>query len=291
MKRPFAGWLGLVFAFWMRSALGAEEAQSVHLINQHADFRAVYAPGTTNELYLVVHDSDGQTNYASTNVVLVVRESARTEIPPGFETFGEAGSPIWILPASQDPQLLYLGISGEGLPSGTFADPPVMELKAVQAPGWFFVWQFGSGGDLNLRMDSRNGIGTEDAMPIIAGSHAHVNWGFTRNGVFEVTLQMKGRLAGSATNLVTQPSIFRFEVEPVPVGPAAPAVLSNVIAVEGQLRCDLTGEPGALYQLQSSFDLVSWSDVERVTAGSSALPVSVALPVDGRPLFLRATNP
>lgn len=284
-------WLGLVLALWTLGVRSADPDPTVRLTDEHVDLRVLYAPGTTNELFLVVHDGDRRTNYASTNVVLVVREAARTEIPPGFEQFGEPGSPIWILPSSQDPQLLFVGLSGEGLPSGVFAEPPVIHLRSVQASNAFFLWQFGPGGELNLRMDSRNGIGPDDAVPVLVGSHSHFNWGFTSNGVYEVTFQVEGRLIGASTNLVAQPTTFRFEVQPVPIGPTAPAVLSQVSTDGTHLRCELTGDPGSVYQVQSSADLMTWTTVERVTASSTPVPVSVPLGSAGDPLFLRAVNP
>ncbi|MBN9691535.1 MAG: choice-of-anchor M domain-containing protein [Verrucomicrobia bacterium] len=281
-------WLGLL---WAVVAWGAEPGERVRLTNEHVDLRIIYAPGTTNELYLVAHNGDSRTNYASTNVVLVAREPAETTIPPGFEQFGEPGSPFWILPSSQDPQLLYLGISGEGLPAGTFDSAPVVHLRQVQAPGWFFLWQFDPGGNLLMRMDSRNGIGPEDAVTAQVGSHAHYNWGFSSNGVYEVTFQVEARLAGATTNLTAQLTTFRFEVEPVPVGPASPAVLSVVVADATHLRCQLTGDPGATYQVQSSLDLTTWTNGELITAGASPIPVAVPLPAGGGPIFLRALNP
>jgi surface-anchored protein len=282
----------LLALLWAVMAHGAAQSnEPVRLTNEHVDLRIIYAPGTTNELYLVAHDSDSRTNYASTNVVLVVRESAETTIPPGFEQFGEPGSPFWILPASQDPQLLYLGISGEGLPAGTFASAPVVHLRQVQAPSWFFLWQFDPGGNLLMRMNSRNGIGPDDAVAAPVGSHAHYNWGFSSNGVYQVTFQVEGRLIGATTNLTAQPTTFRFEVEPVPVGPVSPAVLFAVMADATHLRCQLTGDPGANYQLQSSPDLMTWTNVELVTAGASPIPVAVLLPVGGGPLFVRALSP
>jgi surface-anchored protein len=283
--------LGLVFALWTLGVRSADTGEPVRLTNEHVDLRIVYSPGTTNELFLVAHDGDGRTNYAATNVVLVVRESAKTEIPPGFEVFGQPGSPIWILPSSQNPQLLYLGLSGEGLPSGTFAEPPVIHLRSVQAPNAFFLWQFGPGGELNLRMDSRNGIGPDDAIPVLVGSHSHFNWGFTSNGVYEVTFQVEGRLIGATTNLFAQLTTFRFEVEPVPVGPAAPALLSQVFVDATHLHCELTGDPGVPYQVQSSPDLTVWTNVERVTASSAPVPVLVPLSGAGDPLFVRAVSP
>ncbi len=281
----------LIVAFWAAVAWGAETGERVRLTNEHVDLRIIYAPGTTNELYLVARDGDAGTNYSSTNVVLVVREPAETTIPPGFEQFGEPGSPFWILPSSQDPELLYLGMSAEGLPAGTFAEAPVVRLRQVQAPGWFFLWQFDPSGTLLMRMDSRNGLGPDDAATIPVGSHAHYNWGFSSNGVYEVTFQVEARLAGATTNLTAQPTTFRFAVEPVPVGPATPAVLSDVVADSTHLRVQMAGDPGAIYQVQSSPDLTTWTNLELITAGSSLIPLSVPLPAGGGPIYLRALSP
>ena len=139
---------------WLLSVQGADGLDRIRLSQDHVDLRIQYQPGSTNELELMVRDRDRATNYATTNVVLVVREMAETPIPSGFEQFGEPGSPLWILPASQDPGLLFLGISGEGLPSGVFAEPPAIRLREVRGPGWFFLWQFDPSGGLNMILDS-----------------------------------------------------------------------------------------------------------------------------------------
>lgn len=289
----------IAFRLWILGfALGlsqfgaaAAAGDPVPLTREHVDLRILYAPGTTNELYLVARDEDGATNYASTNVVLVVRRAGETVIPPGFEVFGEPGSPFWILPASQDPEVLYLGVSAEGLPRNVLAEPLSIRLVRVQAPGWFFVWQFDPDGSLDMKMDSRNGIGPADVIQPIVGSHGHFNWGFSSNGFCDVTFRVEGRLLGATTNLTAADTTFRFAVEPLPPNPPEPAFLSQVVASAGQLTCELSGTAGAIYRLQMSPDLVKWEDGPAVTAAELPIAVSVAIPQSDATIFLRAVSP
>jgi len=283
-------WFIALSLLWV-AVRGASFGDRIALTHQHVDLRLLYSPGTTNELSLVARDGDAGTNYASTNVVLVARAAAETTIPPGFEQFGETGAPFWILPASQNPELLYLGVSAEGLPRGTFDELILVRLVEVRAPGFFFLWQFDPGGNLEMRMDSRNGIGPTDQIQPIVGSHAHFNWGFSSNGLYEVTFQVEGRLLGATTNLTAAPTPFQFAVEPIPIGPPQPAMLQNVSAVDGQLRCDLLGEPGFSYQVQTSSNLLTWSQGPVVVAAVVPVPVSVPLSPSEATVFLRALAP
>ncbi len=285
--------LGLIAVLFLGSLIPAAKAETdrIPLTHQHVDLRVHYSPGTPHPLYLVVSDADAGTNYATTNVVLVVRAPAETTIPPGFEQFGEAGAPFWILPASQDPELLYLGVSAEGLPRGIFEEPLSIRLTGVEAPGWFFAWQFNPGGGLEMRMDSRNGIGPDDRIQPVVGSHAHFNWGFSSNGFYALTFEVEGRLSGASTNLPATETTVLFAVEPLPDEPPSPAVLAAVAFADGWLTATLTGQPGAIYQIQTSEDLLAWKDVFLVTAAATPVPLSVPVPEEGDALFLRARSP
>lgn len=272
------------------SLRGAAVSERVWLSREHVDLRIQYRPGDTNELELVVRDRDRATNHASTNVVLVVREGAQTPIPPGFEQFGEPGSPLWILPASQDPELLFLGISAEGLPSGVFAEPPELRLREIRAPGSFFLWQFDPSGGLNMVLDTRRGIGPESVVRPALGGHGHYNWGFTSNGWYEVTFQVEGRLVGASTNLTASPNTLLFAVEPLPPAPPTAARLSAMGVQDGVLVCQLIGTPGQRYRIEQSVDLIHWAPGLVVAAQSDPTPVSVPLPGGVGPIFVRAVD-
>ena len=282
--------LTFVSAVWLLSVQGADGLDRIRLSQDHVDLRIQYQPGSTNELELMVRDRDRATNYATTNVVLVVREIAETPIPSGFEQFGEPGSPLWILPASQDPGLLFLGISGEGLPSGVFAEPPAIRLREVRGPGWFFLWQFDPSGGLNMILDSKTGIGADSVVRPSLGGHGHYNWGFSSNGWYEVTFQVEGRLDGATTNLVATPNQLLFAVEPLPPEPSTPANLRVIDVQEGMLRCQLVGTPGLSYRVEYSGDLLQWSHGPVVVAQADPVAVPVPLPARGGPVFVRAVS-
>lgn len=193
----------------------------IQLTNEHVDIRVLYTPeAETNQLQLVARDEDRRLNIESTNAVLHVPLAGQLLLPPGFDEFGTEGEPLWVLPQSQNPELMYLGMSAEGIPSGAFAGPVSIRLLSVKAPGSFFLWQFDGLSGLQLAMNSRDGIDTNDAVTPFVGSHAHYNWGFSSNGLFEITFQASARRPGETNDIVSAPSVFAFAVEPVPDLPA-----------------------------------------------------------------------
>lgn len=198
-------------------------AARVSLNNQHVDLRLVYQPSAeSNQLALVIRDGDTGTTYNATNVVLTVPDNAKVLLPPGFDVFGNEGDPLWILPQSQDPALLYMGFSAEGIPSVSFNDPAAISLTSIQGPGHFFLWQFDGLSGMRLAMNSRDGLSPEDSTRPITGSHEHFNWGFTTNGIYQVTFQASARRPGDTNDITSIPTTFVFAVEPLPVLPKSP---------------------------------------------------------------------
>jgi surface-anchored protein len=185
------------------------------LTREHVDLRMVYQPESTNLLTLLVHDGDLNRVYAPDEIILVVAEEARLELPPGTP-FGAAGDPLWILPQSQDPNLLYLGTDAGAVPQDVFSDALTLQLKNVQGPGHFYLWQAGEVGGLNVRMNSANGITEEDRITPVAGSHEHFNWGFSTSGVYQLTFQLSGMRIGEITNISSPETVFTFHVLPLP---------------------------------------------------------------------------
>ncbi len=199
-----------------------EPAERDRLLTTHADIRVVYQPDNpTNKLAIVVGDDDRGLTYRSNEVALVAVEAARLALPPGT-IFGEEGAPLWVLPQSLNPEILYLGLSGEQLSAGLFAGEVELRLVEVQGPGAFYLWQAGAFGAFDLRLNSADGISAEDMVPVPAGGHAHYNWGFTTNGSYELVFQAFGRRAGIETNDFSLPTPLRFEIEPLPLEPEKP---------------------------------------------------------------------
>ncbi|MDB6025686.1 MAG: hypothetical protein JWM68_1909 [Verrucomicrobiales bacterium] len=183
--------------------------------HQHTDLRILYNPGSSNLLSLVARDEENKINYDTNQVVLLVKESAKYILDADFPPFGNTGDPLWILPQSQDPTLLYLGYSAEGIGNGIFNGPLTIQLKAVDGPGHFFCWQANAFGDFNIKMNTRDGISTNDSTQPLIGSHEHFNWGFTTSGVYYVTFQVSGQRVGDTTNIYSPESTFVFHVLPM----------------------------------------------------------------------------
>jgi hypothetical protein len=190
--------------------------ERVRLTTEHVDLAVVHQPDDpTNRLALVISDDDLGATYLSNQVVLVVAEAARTELPADIPPLGSAGDPLWILPQSPDPQVLFLGLSAEDVPPGEFPEALTLRLRGVAGPGHVLAWQVAPGG-LDVRFNSRDGLDDNDQILLFAGGHAHMNFGFTTNGVFELVFEVQGRRAGAATNDFSLPTPIRFEVEPLP---------------------------------------------------------------------------
>lgn len=193
-----------------------------HLATGHADLGLRYSASATPRLSLTVNSADTGQSYTSNQVVLVATEATRFELPPGTP-FGEAGEPLWILPQSQFPGMLYLGLSAATIPAGTFSGPLTLALKRVEMPGQtnlittgrFYAWQTAGFGQFDVFMDSANGITAADAIPLTPPGHAHYNWGFSAAGLWHVTLQAGGRVTGESTNSFSDETTLAFHVLPL----------------------------------------------------------------------------
>lgn len=191
------------------------QTQFAVLEREHTDFRILYSPGAMLPLALVARDADRGVNLASNEVILVAKDAARLTLPPGTP-FGNGGAPLWILPQSQNVNLLYLGVSAEGVPAGVFNGPLSVMLRRFDGPGYLMAWQATGPGQFNIRLNTRDGLGANDAFTPLIGSHEHFNWGFSTTGVYSVTFEVVGRRLGESTNLSSLETTFVFHVQPLP---------------------------------------------------------------------------
>jgi hypothetical protein len=239
----------------------------VAFTNEHIDLRITYTPGEAQPLNLVIRNSDLGVNLPANEVVLVAAEPARLELPPGFDVFGMAGDPFWILPQSQDPLLLYLGFSAEGLPQGIFEPRFDIQLVRLDGPGHFFVWQANSFGEIDMRMNSRDGIGIEDRVRPMLGGHDHYNFGFTAGGLYSATFQAIARGLGSDVVWNSPEIPVLFAVLPLPELPTTTPTLGLPIRQpdSGTYRVTISGTvPGRSYRIEESSDLRDWEPADSV---------------------------
>ncbi|MDB6035551.1 MAG: hypothetical protein JWM16_5889 [Verrucomicrobiales bacterium] len=185
------------------------------LDHQHTDGLCIlYNPSSSNLLSLIAWQRDAGLDLPTNQVIFIGNTQAMLILPAGTP-FGNAGQPFWILPQTQNPLLLYLGVNSERVPSGVFNGPLTIQLKQFTGPGYFMAWQATGPGQYNIRINTRDGIGsTDNFMPLI-GSHEHFNWGFSTTGVYCATFQVSGQRIGEATNISSAESTFLFQILPL----------------------------------------------------------------------------
>jgi surface-anchored protein len=263
---------------------GAAGANVYHLAEGHADLSILHhQENSTNRLTLAVHQDGPGRTFANDAVVLVAGDGARFELPPGTP-FGEAGDPLWILPQSAYPGVLYLGLSTEQVTQGAFQGSLRLSLAELDMPGRiqpdpdaaFYVWQAGQLGGLEVFMNSADEITAADTISIPAGAHAHYNWGFNMPGLWHVTFQASGRLTGQSTNITSPPLTFAFHV--LPLSPFEqwqatnwpPGTARGIIGPESD-----PDEDGVINLLEYAFGL------DPADPGRDGLPTSAIVVIEG----------
>ncbi|MBK9137899.1 MAG: choice-of-anchor M domain-containing protein [Verrucomicrobia bacterium] len=234
------------------------------LTTGHADVGVNYEDGAWD---LHVHAEDLGMEYEPDGVWLKVAASARTSVPsaPAFSFLGEPGAPIWMLPAIQRPDLLFLGLGTEELAAGVFSNNTVrLALKSVNGPGDFIVYQLDAFGSPVVSFNSRDGISSNDLRTLTAGSHVHVNWVFTAPGRYRIGLQASGVLAATGETTTSEVAEYLFDVGELPR-----LILSRE---EGHdhLHLSWLSETNARYQIQYRMDAVTggWTNLGSPIAGT-----------------------
>mgnify|MGYP000865832983 FL=1 len=243
-------------SFWLLLVLGGAprlQAQCYAFTQEHVDLLSVRWNAAGNALSLMASDDDhGGTLYASNQCVVVCPESMKLTIPAGTP-LGNEGDPLWILPQNPYPGAPYVGVSAESIAPGTFHDPLTIELKRVEGPGHFLVWQAGGFGSIDIRMDTRDGIEASDTLTPFVGGHEHYNWGFTTSGVYRAYFQASGRRPGQSTNIVSPETPFTFHI--LPLKP-----FEHWTATNWPCECDLTiVAPGADPDMDTGVNAVEYA--------------------------------
>ena len=205
--------LRFVCAALLLTAAGAR-AVCYYFTQEHVDVLSVQWNAASNTVGLAASDDTHGMLYASNQCVVVCPESMRFTLPPGTP-LGNEGDPLWILPQSSYAGVPYVGISAEQVPAGVLTDPLTIRLTRVEGPGQFILWQAGSFGAFDVKMDSRDGISAADALTILVGGHAHYNWGFTTNGLYRLYFQVLAQQVGQSPYTVSPETPFTFHVQPL----------------------------------------------------------------------------
>lgn len=197
----------------------ASQAQTL-LTNQHADIGVNYEFGAWN---LHIHNETDAIEYSPPSgpggAIIQVGSAAAGTVSanPLFSFLGPAGSPVWILPNTQNPSLVFLGFSAEELATGLFVGDSInMALSSVSGPGEFAVFDYDFFGSPMALMNTRDGITAGDSVSLAVGAHNDLNWAFSAPGVYTVNFEASGTLVDGNVFTASGPVAYMFEVEAVP---------------------------------------------------------------------------
>lgn len=185
----------------------------VPLTSGHADVGIAYELGAFD---LHVHDEANDIEYPPADALLVVGSQSLRYSPGGDYGFlGPKGTPVWVLPANQNPDLLFLGIGAEELIPGDWIGNLSLTLKSVSGPGTFSLWSTDVLGRPQVWMNSNGGVNDADRVSVIPGSHGHYNWGFSAPGSYQIAFEAAGvHRADGPQN--SGPVTYQFQVVPEP---------------------------------------------------------------------------
>ncbi len=144
----------------------------------------------------------------------VLNQNSKEIIPEDsrFNFLGDAGAPIWIIPQVAKPEILFLGMNAESTAKGTFEQGLFnLQLSSIHAPGDFFIWK-ASLNEIEIDINSSDGIGESDRMQFPARAHFHKNWGFNSPGTYRLGFTANGILANGGLPAESEEYFINFEV-------------------------------------------------------------------------------
>lgn len=209
-------------AAWRAAAVlglaGTLNAQTI-LRSGHMDLGVAYEAG---ELSVHLHSHEPEpdgTEYGPGEAIVEVGLAAQTTVPanPLFSFLGTPGETIYLLPATENPALPFLGLAAEEIAAGIFEGNTLsLSLTDYAGPGEFALFTVDAFGTPTVLMNTRDGLDGSDRATLLAGSHGHANWAFSAPGDYDLTFTASGTLAGGGGPVTSDPATFRFTVVPEP---------------------------------------------------------------------------
>jgi surface-anchored protein len=197
----------------------------------HGDIGAAYEG--PNDLHLHLHLGEGEaaivdgssvddTEYDTDQIHITVPATAEVVLASNAAFLGAtAGQSIWFLPSTSQTSSAaigapYVGWGTEELDPADWVGNISFTLDSVVAPGGsgnFAVWQVDGFGSLsNLAMSTADP--GADAVVQAAGVHNHYNIGFTKTGLWEITMTVSGTHVADGFVSDTQTVFFNVVPEP-----------------------------------------------------------------------------
>lgn len=138
----------------------------------------------------------------------VLNDAAKLNLPAGMEDIAPAGTPVYMIGATQQQGVPWLGWSTQDPELLKQLDGPVtMSLNGFEGPGTMSTFLSGNFGSAGQKVfDSRSG----GSFQVPANTHQHSNWVFTAEGRYTVTIGWTARLKNGQQ--VSSESVLHFTV-------------------------------------------------------------------------------
>ncbi len=140
-----------------------------------------------------------------------VADSTMITVPSSVPFLGvNANDPVWLLSQSNTSGQPFVGLAAEELQPTDFTSAGFRLTDFVGPAGGNFALFGQSGFTTNVFMRSNDGVNPVfDLFNVSIGGHDHASWGFTKEGVYDLTIQ--GFASGPAGSF-TDTGTFRFVV-------------------------------------------------------------------------------
>ena len=202
----------------------------VEIARGHLDVRLTQASGEGGLTYGLAVKDDSLTN-ARTSVMRTVGSTTLTVAPnarfvrpaslsdPSYDVLGPVGTATYVLPETQNSDIVWPGLSTEGIDYAALPDGADLTLHLAQAPegarvAFFQGGTFGAGAKVHF--DSTKGDGL---VHTTEATHMHGNWVFSAPGTYRIEV---GARSGERT--LAEPQSFtvivrsgRHNEQPAPV--------------------------------------------------------------------------
>jgi len=176
--------------------------------------------------------------------IAVLDQNSKEIIPEDsrFNFLGDAGAPIWIIPQVAQPEILFLGMNAESTAKGAFGEDLFnFQLTTIYAPGDFFVWKT-SLNEIDVNINSSDGIGESDRMQFPARAHFHKNWGFNSPGTYRLGFTANGILANGGLPTESEEYFINFEVNVLSEGEVDLEIVYEDEEWEAEILAHVHGE-------------------------------------------------
>ncbi|GHJ41237.1 TIGR03773 family transporter-associated surface protein [Streptomyces sp. TS71-3] len=195
------------------------EATTTIISSGHLDYSTQVIGGRVQSL--IGDNSSGSEVFREpSKTVLWLKPSSKVTLPSGYEQIGAVGSSVYMVPQTQNMDLIWLGWSTETLDDSKVSGSVAWKLTDVDGPGTVKVFLNDVfGGVQSLVFD---GTGTYQ-IPLRV--HAHANWAFSKQGVYRLHFTQTATLKSGKTSSDS-------EVLTIAVGDVDPAT-----AVPGGKQC------------------------------------------------------